>query len=410
MGSLHEAIFNYQTALDQLPAEKTEAFPSLVLHVLTARDRLAQALAGASPTDADLNTISALDQHLQARAPQIDAAAGRSTLASWRESAQPPASAWWWRLDERAAAAEPKPSPLWAISAAFFITVAVSLTAEIARRFLTVGPDFIGTFSTLIQAFLALVAGRSLTDAGQHSMERTLARFNINRKYAHVATTVLALTLLMLVAAIRLSLPTFARYYNNQGVSQQMQGKVTSAIQDYRRATSLNPNYAEGYYNLATAYEQVLAYDLATSAYQTALLLDSHMYAAYNNLARVYLLQNNFGNALPLLDTALDLPVKLPEDQLSDVHYSMLKNRGWANLGLKYYSLADSDLRQALELRPDGAAAHCLLAQVLEAENKTTDALPEWEACLRFANSDVVPVEARWVGLARERLSQGTQK
>ena len=410
MDGLHQAINDYQTALDQLSAEKTDAFPSLVMHVLTARDRLARALAAASPADADLNTVSALDQRLQASATRIDAAVGRSTLASWRESAQPPASAWWWRLDERAAAAEPKPSPLWAISAAFFITVSVSLTAEITRRFLTVGPDFIGTFSTLVQGFLALLAGRSLTEAGQHSMERTLARFSINRKYAHVATTALALTLLILVAAIRLSLPTFARYYNNQGVRQQQQGKVTSAIQNYRRATSLNPNYSEGYYNLGTAYEQILAYDLAMSAYQTALLLDSHMYAAYNNMGRVYLLQNNFGNALPLLDAALDLTIKLPERELSNVHYSMLKNRGWANLGLKYYTLADSDLHQALALRPEGAAAHCLLAQVLEAQNKNADALPEWEACLRFANSDVVPVEARWVGMARERLSQGTQK
>ena len=299
---------------------------------------------------------------------------------------------------------------MWAIAAGLFLTVAISLTAEIARRFLTVGPDFIGAFSTLVQALLAVLAGRSLTTSGQQSMEAALARLNISRKYAHVATTAFALAVLLLVLGLRMSLPGVARYYNDLGVRQQLNGQVTSAIQSYRRATSLNPNYAQAYYNLGTAYEAVLANDLALTAYQTALLLDSHMYAAYNNLARVYMLQNNFANALPLLDLALDLKLDLGSQDSANVRYSMLKNRGWANLGLKYLLIAQVDLQQALDLKPNGAAADCLLAQVLEAQNQLATALPEWEACLRWAPADAVPVEARWVAQARERLTAGAQK
>ena len=87
----------------------------------------------------------------------------------------------------------------------------------------------------------------------------------------------------------------------------------------------------------------------------------------------------------------------------------MLKNRAWANLGLKYLTLAESDVQQALAIRPDGAAAHCLRAQILEAQAKKQDALPEWEMCLRYEKTDVVAVEASWLGLARERLSEATK-
>jgi tetratricopeptide (TPR) repeat protein len=270
-----------------------------------------------------------------------------------------------------------------------------------------VGPDFVGVFSTLFQGLITLLAGRSLTDAGQRSLERILSHININRKYAHIANTILALAVLLIVIGLRLSLPVFARYYNDHGVNLQRSGQITAALQDYQRAVSLTPNYAVAHYNLGTAYEDILAYDLAASSYQTAVRSDNNLYAAYSNLARVYMLhQNNFASALPLLDTALDLPLDLNEEDGRAVRYSMLKNRGWAFLGLTYYILAEADIRQALELFPNGAAAHCLMAQLLEAQNKTKEALPNWEACLRYEKEDVVPVEARWISQARQRLSE----
>lgn len=411
MDSLPAAITAYQSALDRLPVPEQEGAPSPVLGVLLARDHLAQALGRIIPSAAELTAIAALDQRLQAGAADIDQATGRTVLAGWRAALQPPASAWWWRLDERAVAAEPQPSALWTVAAGFFLTISISLSAEIARRFLTVGPDFVGVFSTLVQGGLALAAGRSLTGAGVRSMERVLAYLKIKQRHAHAANAVLALAVMLLVVGLRLSLPAIARAYNDQGVRQQQIGQVAGAIQSYQRATSLAPNYAAAHYNLGAANEIILAYDPAVTAYQTALHLDPRLYAAYNNLARLYMRQkSDFANALALLDYALDLKLDLTDAEQAMVRYALLKNRAWANLGLKYLTLAESDARQALELRPDGAAAHCLLAQVLEAQGQAGQATASWESCLRYEKTDVVPVEAQWLALARERLSAGASK
>jgi tetratricopeptide (TPR) repeat protein len=306
-----------------------------------------------------------------------------------------------------------KPHPIWTIIAAFFLTVSLSLTADIARRFLAVGADFVGVFSTLFQGFLTFLAGRSLTEAGQRSLERTLSRFNIARRYSYIANTTLALLVLLLVIALRLSLPTIARYYNDQGVRLQQSNQVSSAILSYQRAVSLSPFYAQAHYNLGTAYEQSLANDLAISSYQAALRIDSRNIPAYNNLARVYLASTpaNYGNALTLLNIALDLDQTTPQPDKTILRYSLYKNRGWANLGLGFLGQAENDVREAMTIRPEGAAAHCLLAQVLDARKENSAALSEWELCLAYEKLDTfVPAEARWLGLARERLSEDKQK
>jgi tetratricopeptide (TPR) repeat protein len=211
---------------------------------------------------------------------------------------------------------------------------------------------------------------------------------------------------LLIVFALHLSLPAFARYYNDHGVRLQRDSQISSAIEQFQRALSLNPDYAEAHYNLATAYEEVLEYDKALSEYQRAIEADDQFSDAYNNLARLYILRRNDpASALTLLDVALERDLGLDQTQQLRVRYSLLKNRSWAYLDLKYYGLATADLREALVLRTDGAAAHCLLAQVLEAQSDSKAALAEWEACLRYAKGDLV--EASWLGLARERVNQG---
>ena len=407
MDTVPETLTAYQAALDQMAAEHADALSPHVMSTLLTRDRIAQVVLTSTPAPSELSTLAALDQRLQQAATRIDQSVGRATLVAWREAMLPPAGAWWWRLDERAADAEPKPHPLWAVIAGFFLTISISITADIARRFLAVGPDAVGVFSTLLQGFLTFLAGRSLIGAGQRSLEHLLATLNIRRRYSHIANAVLALLVLLLVIGLRLALPLIAAYYSDQGVIMQQKGNVTGAIMNYQRAISLSANDAKAHYNLGTAYEDITANDLAIASYQTALRNDAIMYRAYNNLARVYMARrNDFASALPLLNIALELTI--PDAERTEVRYSLLKNRGWANLGLTFLRQAESDLQDALAIRPDGASAHCLMAQMYEARGNSAAARNSWESCLRFGNSDP-SVEARWVGLARERLSEATK-
>ena len=338
-----------------------------------------------------------------ARGRAADRAGRREQDSRWLAAdGQPDAGAWWWSLDQVARDAEPRPSALWAILAGLFLTIAISLTADISRRFLTGGPDFVGVFSTISQAALALLAGTAVIQIGHGWIEQTLSGAGIDRSKHHLWKAGLALVVMMLILALRFSLPGIARLYNDRGVQMQASGKTTSAIESYQRAINLNSDSAQAHYNLATAYEDILDFDAALTEYQTAIRADPALYAAQVNLARLYNLRKlDYASALRLLNTALAL-----KPAAVDTQYSLYKNRGWAHFGLKLYGLAEEDLRKALALRSDGAAAHCLLAQVLEAKSQSEAALASWDHCLAF-DAAGEGVEADWHAMAQERLAGG---
>ena len=361
---------------------------------------LSQKLRSGTTTPGALAGLTELDGQLQTAAPVIVEAVGDDTLMGWRASAGPPPSAWWWALDAIAAANKPKPSIGWTILAGLFITLSISFIAEISARFLAGQPDFFSVFSTLSQALLALLAGGALTQAGSRWIDGLLATRGIARpSYARWKTGWRSWCWSSCWHFVS-PCPPSPRIYNDRGVRQQLAGRITSAIDSYERAISLAPDFALAHYNLGSAYEEILQYDKALVEYQTAIQNDPQLYFAYNNLARLYMLQKrDYVSALRLLDRGVALKPSEPA-----VKYSLLKNRAWAYLALKLPGLAETDLRQALALRPEGAAAHCLLAQVLETRGKAADALPSWEECVAYYGP-AENVEPDWYATARERVS-----
>ena len=403
MPALDAALTAYRSELDELHVQM-EADPVMpALRVLLARDELARVLAvERSLAFEALAALTKLDGRLRADALRIERAIGSKTLADWRQTVNPPAGAWWWSLDQIARDAAPRPSAVWAVLAGFFLTIAISFIADISRRFLTGGPDFVGVFSTISQAALALLAGTAFIQIGHGWIEQSLSGIGIDRSKHHLWKAGLALVVLMAILALRLSLPAIARLYNDRGVRFQSAGQTTSAIDSYQRAINLNADVAQAHYNLATAYEDILDFDAALTEYQTAIRADPDLYAAQVNLARLYnLRRKDYASALRLLNTALAL-----QPSASDTQYSLYKNRGWAYFGLKLYGLAEEDLRKALALRPDGAAAYCLLAQVLEARGQAEAALTSWDGCLAY-DAPGEGTEADWHAMAQERLSGG---
>ena len=122
--------------------------------------------------------------------------------------------------------------------------------------------------------------------------------------------------------------------------------------------------------------------------------------AAYNNMARLCILEGNYGNASELIQRGLRL-VKLDEIK---VQYTLLKNLGWLRLLQERYADAREALQKAIELDSQQASVHCLLAQVYEAEKELTEAQKEWACCLHYARDDH-PDEDTWIAMAQKRLA-----
>lgn len=402
MSGAEEAISTYKEVLEKFPAREDEDAQLKILSILIARDTVAHALANTTPvSSAALVQLTALDQQLKASANEVVRIVSPSKLATLRETMEVPESRWWWHPD--------KPNPLWAIFTAISVIISVGLLLEIGLRFIGEGGDFLSVSEVL----LALLAGTTLTRFGPHAIERSLSRLGIGIESQHIWKAGLALILFVSVLAFRLALPAVSRFYNDKGALLQQEGQLITAAKYYRRAISLNPDHAQAHYNLAALYEDMRNYDKAVEGYEQAIGADDKFSFAYNNLARLYILQHkDYAGALKILDLAFNSSYSIEEPIRTGLHYSILKNRGWAHLGLGLTDLAEEDLKSAIALRPDGAAAPCLMAQVIEAKNSggKKGAAEMWRACISNMAGQEYEVEAEWIDIAQQRLSQGGGK
>jgi tRNA A-37 threonylcarbamoyl transferase component Bud32/lipoprotein NlpI len=273
--------------------------------------------------------------------------------------------------------------------------------ALISYKFLVGVPDITAFVVTFSLALLYLSIAGTLTQTGRHWLERIGSRFHFSLQLCGRRRLIMPLLFLFAVAIFYFSLPNVARIYNDRGYRFQQNRNFASAIWNYERAIQLDAVHAEAHYNLATAFEDTMQLDRAVTEYQAALRADPEFYHAYNNLARLYIVsRKEYDVALKILNAALAF-----RPQETFVRYTLSKNRGWAHVGLGLRDLAADDLTQALSWRHDGAAAHCLLAQVLEGQNKPETALKEWEACVAYAPGDV-DVEASWLSVAQTKLKR----
>jgi Flp pilus assembly protein TadD len=183
---------------------------------------------------------------------------------------------------------------------------------------------------------------------------------------------------------------------NWYGVKNHVAGQLPKAQFGYSLALKLNPWSAAGHYNQGVTYEDQHNYERAHAEYQLA--IEGGLIEAYNNQARLYILQENYDAAVSLLRIGLEVA---KDDR---IRADMYKNRGWARLEQGRYAEAKLDLTEAIRRKSDHASAHCLLAQVLERDRNQKGALSEWEKCLGFAYQPNTPEEDKLVHLARQRL------
>lgn len=208
---------------------------------------------------------------------------------------------------------------------------------------------------------------------------------------------------LLLSIGLLSSLFAFSWLANWYGVTNHLVGQLPKAHFGYSWALKLNPASAAARYNQGVAYEDQHNYERAHAKYQLA--IEGGLIEAYNNQARLYILEGNYDAAVSLLR------IGLPLAKDARVRADMYKNRGWARLEQGRHDEAKVDLTEAIKLKSDRAPSYCLLAQVLERQGDEKGALLEWENCLGFAYQPNTPEEDKWVHLASQRLDpKGDQK
>ncbi len=216
------------------------------------------------------------------------------------------------------------------------------------------------------------------------------------------------ITLLSVTLFIFLGTPFVARLFNDWGWKEYEAKQISSAIQKYTWAFMLKPDNNVAIYNRGLAYEEIPDFNAAEVDYKTSIATNPNLASAYNNLARLYIIQwKDYRGAIKFLVQGLNLPIEkklntkeFPE--YKNAEYAMLKNLGWAQFKLGDQN-AETNLKKAIDLEYRRGAAHCLLAEVLKTKKPVIDSTNELQNCIDFGNRQL-PEEREWIDSAKKTL------
>lgn len=101
--------------------------------------------------------------------------------------------------------------------------------------------------------------------------------------------------------------PSGQQIHNNLGDVYARQGDMQKAIEEFKTAIAINPNYADAYHNLGNTYQTMGQLDAAVENYQTALSINPNLWQSYQNLAAIYFNAGQFDLAEENIKKALEV-------------------------------------------------------------------------------------------------------
>jgi TolB-like protein/Flp pilus assembly protein TadD len=153
-----------------------------------------------------------------------------------------------------------------------------------------------------------------------------------------------------------------------------------SAIDVSQKAISIDPNCAEGYLALGYAYWAYGWLNRALEAYEKAVDLNPNYYPALAGIGSMNSYMGKFDEALKWEKKAIALnPRYVQAHQLV----------GWAYMGLDDYAKAELWFKKALELQPDHVRAHNGLIHTYLAQEKNDQATAQIQEFLSIAPDDL---------------------
>ncbi|OQX83815.1 MAG: hypothetical protein B6D63_05615 [Candidatus Latescibacteria bacterium 4484_7] len=139
-----------------------------------------------------------------------------------------------------------------------------------------------------------------------------------------------------------------AKRLNNSGVIHYHNGQYEKALELFKKAIELDPEFTEGYNNLGLTYTEIQEEEKATEAFKKAIELNPDLAATYNNLGYVFYRLGSYEEAIEMYNEAIGK--------------SKDNSSAYTNLGNAYYKLDRTDeaieaWKKALEIDPSNEKA-----------------------------------------------------
>lgn len=146
-----------------------------------------------------------------------------------------------------------------------------------------------------------------------------------------------------------------------EGNKCHIQNDPEGAIARYQKAVQLNPGFAEAYYNMGNAFQDLEMADQAIDAYRKVLDLDPANVNVYNNMGIILQESGDRSAALQCFQKALDL-----EPESARTCYNLA--RLWAARG--NHAEATRYFKKAIAIQPENARAYNALGMVLQKQDR----------------------------------------
>ncbi|HEX8129065.1 MAG TPA: tetratricopeptide repeat protein [Pyrinomonadaceae bacterium] len=169
-----------------------------------------------------------------------------------------------------------------------FLTQAAKLKPGMFRPQYNLGQIYEsqGNYKEAAAAYKRAVALKVDEASGESADQILSAYYNLGNVYA--MTNDHAQALLMFQEVIRrLPQPVHTPYYN-AGLSQAALGKPLEAINSFKEAIKIKPDYWEAHYNMGVAYSKLEDYPQAIAAFKKTLELNPDEAQAHYNLGLAY--------------------------------------------------------------------------------------------------------------------------
>ena len=185
--------------------------------------------------------------------------------------------------------------------------------------------------------------------------------------------------------AIQLA-PKLAMCYFNRGKLYFNNKYEMQALSDFNKALELNPEYAAVHIKRAYIYNNMKEINRALQDFKSAYSADSTSIRSLenssllNNIATVYMEQNNLGTALE----ALNLSIKA-----DDRWFEPFLNRGIVNKSMNNFDLAILDLNKAIELKPRIGKAYYNRGLIYKDKKEFAKAKEDFIQSLAFGDTEL---------------------
>jgi len=197
--------------------------------------------------------------------------------------------------------------------------------------------------------------------------------------------------------------------YNYYGLALEAQGDLKKAIQSYRKAILIDPNFADGHHNLALSLKSIGNIGAAIDGYAKAISINPEHFIAHNNLGNALCSIGKLEEAIKSYSKAIKVnpnfseayfnmgnvfrSLDLPKKAIKNYRIAVKKKPNFVEahnyLGITLNLVGEiragiKELEQATKLKPDYAEAHNNLGKAFYYIGRIGDSLQKYNEALFY--------------------------